>query len=69
MKPSESLDQHRIDIRRIVERHRAGNARVFGSVLHGSDDESSDLDLLVDGEEPAQPKHLCKNSTLTLRMV
>ncbi|MEY2688122.1 MAG: hypothetical protein RL375_2320, partial [Pseudomonadota bacterium] len=35
-------------IRRIVAAHRAGNARVFGSVLHGQDSESSDLDLLID---------------------
>lgn len=48
MKPSQALEQHRTDIRRIVENHRACNARVFGSVLHGQDDEDSDLDLLVD---------------------
>jgi len=35
-------------IRVIVERHRACNARVFGSVLRGNDVEGSDLDLLVD---------------------
>lgn len=35
-------------IRRIVASHRAHNARVFGSVLHGQDTDSSDLDLLVD---------------------
>ena len=29
-------------------RHRAGNARVFGSVLHGDDQEGSDLDILID---------------------
>ena len=28
--------------------HRAVNARVFGSVVHGSDTEESDLDILVD---------------------
>ena len=28
--------------------HRAVNARVFGSVAHGSDTEKSDLDILVD---------------------
>ena len=31
-----------------MQRHRAQNARVFGSVLYGRDDDSSDLDLLVD---------------------
>jgi predicted nucleotidyltransferase len=48
MKPSEALQSHRIAIRRIVESHRAHNARVFGSVLHGEDSEDSDLDLLVE---------------------
>lgn len=48
MKPSQALALHREDIRRIVESHRARNARVFGSVLHGHDTEDSDLDILID---------------------
>ena len=48
MKPSEALSLHRADIRRVVASHRAGNARVFGSVLHGQDTQDSDLDILVD---------------------
>jgi len=32
----------------VVETHHARNARVFGSVLHGSDTEGSDLDILID---------------------
>lgn len=48
MKPSEALNSNRAAIRRIVESHRARNARVFGSVLHGRDTDSSDLDILVD---------------------
>lgn len=32
----------------MVESHRARNARVFGSVLHGKDTEDSDLDILID---------------------
>lgn len=48
MKPSIALERHREDIRRIVARHRAGNARIFGSVLHGQDEEGSDLDILVE---------------------
>lgn len=32
----------------MVESHRACNARVFGSVLHGKDTEDSDLDILID---------------------
>ena len=35
-------------IRRIVAAHRAKNARVFGSVIHGEDTEDSDLDILID---------------------
>ena len=31
-----------------MSRFRATNPRVFGSVLHGSDKDGSDLDLLVD---------------------
>lgn len=48
MRPSEALRSHRDDIRRVVKAHRAHNARVFGSVLHGDDTENSDLDVLVD---------------------
>ncbi|MDX2221087.1 MAG: nucleotidyltransferase family protein [Burkholderiales bacterium] len=48
MKPSEALQSHRAMIRGVVEAHRARNARVFGSVLHGTDRDGSDLDLLVD---------------------
>ncbi len=51
MKPSVALQVHRELIRTVVERYRAKNPRVFGSVLHGVDKEGSDLDLLVD---PAQ---------------
>jgi predicted nucleotidyltransferase len=48
MKPSEALASNRATIRQVVELHRARNARVFGSVLHGQDVDGSDLDLLVD---------------------
>ena len=48
MKPSTALERHRDTIRRIVNAHRAQNPRVFGSVVHGEDTESSDLDILVD---------------------
>ena len=48
MKPSVALDSNRAAIRLVVEAHRARNARVFGSVLHGQDSEGSDLDILVD---------------------
>lgn len=48
MRPSEALELHREAIRRIVLENRSTNPRVFGSVLHGDDTESSDLDLLID---------------------
>lgn len=48
MRPSVALNSNRAAIRHVVESHRARNARVFGSVLHGLDTENSDLDLLID---------------------
>ena len=48
MRPSIALQENRAAIRSVVERHRARNARVFGSVLHGDDQEGSDLDSLID---------------------
>ena len=48
MKPSEALRVHREAIRRVVESHRASNARVFGSVARGDDAEGSDIDILID---------------------
>lgn len=47
MKPSEALALNRAAIRHVVELHRGRNARVFGSVLHGQDTDSSDLDVLT----------------------
>lgn len=48
MKPSTALQAHRSAVRRVVEAHRARNARVFGSVVAGEDVDGSDLDLLID---------------------
>lgn len=48
IRPSEALKANRAEILRIVQMNNAQNARIFGSVLHGEDTESSDLDLLVD---------------------
>lgn len=48
MKPSTSLELHRSAVRAAAARYRAANPRVFGSVVHGADDDGSDLDLLVD---------------------
>jgi predicted nucleotidyltransferase len=51
MKPSIAMNAHRGEIREIVLTHRAHNARVFGSVLHGTDTDASDLDILIDPTE------------------
>lgn len=48
MKPSEALKSKRVLIRQMVGRFRTANPRVFGSALHGTDHDGSDLDLLVD---------------------
>ena len=48
MRPSVVLDMKRIAVREAVGRFRTTNPRVFGSVLHGTDRDGSDIDLLVD---------------------
>ena len=48
MRPSVVLDMKRSAVREAVNRFRTANPRVFGSVLHGTDRDGSDLDLLVD---------------------
>lgn len=48
MRPSLVLDLKRAVIRDVASRFRVANPRVFGSVLEGTDQDGSDLDLLVD---------------------
>ncbi len=48
MRPSAALASNRRAIIQIVERHHARNARVFGSVANGSDNDRSDLDIIID---------------------
>lgn len=48
MRPSVVLNLKRSAVREVVSRFRTANPRVFGSVLHGTDRDDSDLDLLVD---------------------
>ena len=48
MKPSIVLGLKREAVRAVASRFRTANLRIFGSVLHGTDREGSDLDLLVD---------------------
>ena len=48
MRPSLVLDLKRSAVREAISRFRVANLRVFGSVLHGTDRDGSDLDLLID---------------------
>lgn len=48
MKPSDALDLKRAAVREAASRFHTANPRIFGSVLHGADEDGSDLDLLVD---------------------
>jgi len=48
MRAAALLDLNRAAIREAVSRNKAANPRVFGSALHGADQEGSDLDILVD---------------------
>ena len=48
MRPSLLLEANRNAVREIALRHRVGDVRVFGSVVHGDDTDSSDLDVLVE---------------------
>lgn len=48
MRPSVVLNMKRRAVREATSRYRAANPRVFGSVLYGTDQDGSDLDLLVD---------------------
>lgn len=48
MKPSQTLHLDRLAIFELARRFHVSNPRVFGSVLHGTDTDRSDLDLLVD---------------------
>jgi predicted nucleotidyltransferase len=48
MRPSVVLSQKREEIRDAASRYRTRNPRVFGSVVRGTDQDGSDLDILVD---------------------
>jgi uncharacterized protein len=51
MRPSDALAAHCRELRELVTHYGLARARIFGSVLTGTDDEESDLDLLVDSTE------------------
>ena len=47
MRPSVVLDMKRSAVREAVGRFRTANPRIFGSVLHSTNRNGSDIDLLV----------------------
>ena len=47
-RPSQALHQRLADVRQIVSRFPVRNPRIFGSVLRGQDQETSNIDILVD---------------------
>lgn len=48
MRPSALLKSKRLAVREAISRSRTRNPRIFGSVLHGTDESHSDIDILVD---------------------
>jgi predicted nucleotidyltransferase len=48
MRPSVALKANKEKVEEILRRFDVSNPRVFGSVARGDDDETSDLDLMVD---------------------
>ncbi len=48
MRPSIAFEKNRAVVRELVTRHKTTNPRIFGSVLHGTDKDGSDVDILVD---------------------
>lgn len=48
MKPSQALQLNSRAVLEAARRFHVSNPRVFGSVLRGTDEDDSDLDLLVD---------------------
>lgn len=65
MRPSLLLAANRTAVREIALRHRVGDVRVFGSVVHGDDTECSDLDLLV---EPTDETTLMNIAAIQLEL-
>jgi len=55
MTTTDLLETHRDEILRVVARHGARDARVFGSASRGEATAASDIDLLVSTSEPTSP--------------
>jgi uncharacterized protein len=50
---AQRIDSNSKEIRKLTQRHRATNPRVFGSVLYGTESADSDIDILVDAKSDA----------------
>lgn len=48
LKASDILERNRATARAVIAAHHGMNPRVFGSVLHGTDTASSDIDILIE---------------------
>lgn len=48
VRPSDALKFKSEAVKEVASRYKTTNARVFGSVVHGTDEEGSDIDILVD---------------------
>jgi uncharacterized protein len=48
MRPSEAIKGKSEAIRALAAKYNTTNPRFFGSVVHGTDTETSDIDILVD---------------------
>lgn len=59
MKPSEALRANRDRLRALTTSHGVLHPRIFGSVIHGTDVEGSDLDILVDPTASTTLLRLC----------
>lgn len=58
MRPSEVFEQNREFVREAVSRYPMRNPRIFGSVLHGTDKDGSDIDILVDALDGTTMLHM-----------
>lgn len=54
MRSSLALELKRHAVREAAGRFRVATPRVFGAVLHGTDADGSDLDLLTPGDLPVR---------------
>jgi hypothetical protein len=64
MRPSKAFPQPLETIRQLVKQVGMSNPRVFASVLHGDDQDGSNLDLLVDPSPETSLLHVARAQSL-----